>query len=485
MNWSQTSRILLVIPSGNSPKLARLDIILILRHCDHLGCQLAVVTDDRKTKSMARQFGIPTFSNVKEAQNKPWRRADYLLQNLNKKRWLTRREIPPVNVLAEKRKDLQSKSTLQKLHWALRYGIFTIGVLSIITLVFLLLPSAEIMISPEISHLSTTLNLTAKSDIDTPSVTGNIPLYWQEVAIESKGTITATGTILIPDEPARGSVVLTNQTDETVVVPKGTIVMTSESPTVRFATNNEIILSPTNISTTVEITAQDAGEKGNVHAGKINTIEGPLSFRLTVINPEPTSGGRSRLASSPSEQDKSMLYEQLTNNAIISAQKEFKLLYGETMIALEAPVHKEDQLIEFTPDGNEPSDFLELHLIQVFSIPAIYQSDLNAVAKNAISAMVPDRHSYLPDSIQVTNLTTPKRRSDTTFTWQAAIKCAIQPTISSDSLIQSIMGQPIQIASQIMLKNLSLASPPTIHITPSWWQRIPFLPFRITISVKN
>ncbi len=74
MGWSQAGRVVLVWPTRGRLLNHRLDLVLILRHSQSLGVQIALVTKDPEVRFQARSLGIPIYKTVRQAQAARWRR---------------------------------------------------------------------------------------------------------------------------------------------------------------------------------------------------------------------------------------------------------------------------------------------------------------------------------------------------------------------------------------------------------------------------
>ena len=74
--WGQTGRIVLVWPARGRVLTRRLDLLLLLRQSQSMGIQLALVVSDPDVRYHARQLGISTFNNLRQAQKARWKRPE-------------------------------------------------------------------------------------------------------------------------------------------------------------------------------------------------------------------------------------------------------------------------------------------------------------------------------------------------------------------------------------------------------------------------
>ena len=76
------------------------------------------------------------------------------------------------------------------------------------------------------------------------------------------------------------------------------------------------------------------------------------------------------------------------------------------------------------------------------------------------------------------------------FKERATAACRLRrrrPNCRSRSQLPGIQpaSQPASQASQRLAAALPLAAPPELRLFPSWWPRLPFLPFRITVTTLS
>jgi hypothetical protein len=301
IGWGQTGRILLVWPGRGRVLTRRLDLVLLQRHSQSLGAQLALVTADPEVRFQANLLGISTFSSLRQAQASRWKRP---------RRQKTGRFRPTEEarqILAGGR----PRSRPAELAPLPRLGFFSLGVLAVLSIAAALFPSAEVQLSPARELQEIRLAVQASRSIQRVSLAGSVPIQTVNAIIEGRDQIEPTGTAQVPEQIATGEARFTNLTDRPVSIPAGTIVSTLGAP-VRFATDDEgRVPAGPGQSLTLAITSLRPGRAGNLAAGRIQAIEGPLGVDLTVSNPEPTSGGSDRPGPAPTSRDRDQLRERL------------------------------------------------------------------------------------------------------------------------------------------------------------------------------
>jgi hypothetical protein len=73
LTWRQASRVLLIWPHRGQVLSRRLDLVLLLRHCQALGIQLALVTGDPDVRYYAQELSISVFGSAEQAQRARWK----------------------------------------------------------------------------------------------------------------------------------------------------------------------------------------------------------------------------------------------------------------------------------------------------------------------------------------------------------------------------------------------------------------------------
>ena len=169
-----------------------------------------------------------------------------------------------------------------------------------------------------------------------PNYSGSIPAYERMIFIENAAFGDAEGVREIPEGYASGNVTFTSLTNETLLLPEGTVLTTLGENPVRFQTSADLLLENGVQDTgSIGIIALQPGEKGNVTAGEIIAITGDLGVKATVINLEPLEGGYSKEILIVSEEDVNRLENSLINESNDLVRSEFTRNIAEGEILLE------------------------------------------------------------------------------------------------------------------------------------------------------
>jgi hypothetical protein len=482
MGWGQTTRVLLVWPLQASILNRRLDLLLLKRHSEVLGSQLALVTRDREVRYHASQLEIPVYKSIRDAEQSRWLRPRRRQKSHTTDPDSISKENRSISDLAA----LQAAAHPATPRWlrnpVVRITFFTLGVLSMLAIVAIFVPSAEIYLTPATKRDQATIRVSASPDNKTMELSGAVPAYWLTSIVEGRGVTPSSGETLIPRQSASGRVTFINLTDEDIFVPVGTIVSTQDVPPIRFATREAVTVPTGPEGATVLINALLPGSSGNVAAEKIVAIEGPLGLNLTVINNRNTSGGTDFTAAAPTEADYQLVHEQLVSSLEATAMSELSIYLenGDILLSSAPSVH---QTLEetYTPDIDQPADQLELKLRLEFQIPYAAGADLYQLGQAVLDRQIPENFTPRPETLQITQLTQPVSPELGEATWKILAEWQLGAKLNETQAVSLVLGLSPQQASQQLLDQMPIEDSPKIQLTPSWWPRLPILPFRIKI----
>lgn len=484
MNWGQTGRILLVWPERGRLLNRRLDLVLLQRHSAALGAQIALVTRDPDVKTYARELAIPVYKNLRLAQNAHWRLPRGLRRNRSAFSSPPRR---PQDFRIRERSELPSppppalgeplRSPL------LRILAFSLGVLAVLAIVAVLLPAAEIRLQPETRRQSVELLVRADPALSAVNFSGIVPARRQTIVVEGREYLPVTGELSLPGEFATGRVRFTNLTTQEVAIPAGTVVRTTGPEPVRFATTVAGSV-PAGEGRTVllPVRAVDPGSRGNLDADQLVAIEGELGTRLTATNPQRTTLGSDRLLPAPSPADREGLEEKLLDTLRDSALRELQanLQPGDLLLPDSLRV---TQVLDstFDPAGDEPADALSLNLRLECEALVVPGEALQALAVAALDANLPGGFTPQAASLEVRHLTGPQPAGEV-YQWRLQANRQIQAQVSAARAVSQVLGADIVTAQNQLAASLPVSASPQILLRPSWWPRMPVLPFRIQVS---
>ncbi|HEX9386666.1 MAG TPA: hypothetical protein VF918_10145, partial [Anaerolineales bacterium] len=155
MSWAKTPRILLVWPKYEKVTLRQVDLKVLQRHALSLGAQLGLVTRARRVREDAEALKIPVFESTGQAQRVAWPKP--------RRRKLAHHA--PRKDLREQREQVLSEEKQWRTHPVTRVGAFLLGVSSVLILVALFIPRAQVILQPKSKIQSIVLPVTASSSV--------------------------------------------------------------------------------------------------------------------------------------------------------------------------------------------------------------------------------------------------------------------------------------------------------------------------------
>ncbi len=482
MGWNQAGRILLVYPEGHHTLGRRLDLELLQRRSRSLGAQLSIVTDDPEVKDQARQVGIPIFSSIQKAQKSPWK-IDH------------RARVPelsslhldePTPDLEELRKAAHPEASKYLTYPGTRLAFFLLGVLALLSIAAVLVPSAEIQLLPENKTQELTINVHAKPGIDSVNFSGQIPARRITVIVEGRGSTRTTGILRVPLEYAQGRVQFTNLTDQGIGIPADTVVRTLNEPTVRFATTRDAQLLPgVGESVIVAVMALEPGESSNLEPDQLVAIESDLGASMTATNPYQTWGGKDSILAMATPFNREQLYKSMETDLRHTAIEEMNRTVPTGDIIFTPTITISQVLAQdFNPEEDLPSEQISLNLRIEYEALSASRHDLERIAEYALDAGLPEMYISKPATLQITSITLPESDEQGGMQWEIRARRQMQSNILVSQAINQSLGLSPELAARTLKNTLPVQGEPVILVTPGWWPRLPVLPFRFEVSIQ-
>ncbi len=487
MGWGQTGRVVLVWPNRGRILTRKLDLVLLQRHSATLGAQLALVTTDLDVCFYARQLHIPVFKTLKEAQSVHWRSS-------RRRKFMLQRQAPRPDFQALKEQIHPSTAGWQQKPLT-RIGFFSLGFISFLAILAILVPGARISLSPLRQIQESTLLVSASPSYQSINLSGELPAQVKSMIVEGQGVLTTTGTVYVPENTATGYVRLTNLTEEPVEAPKGLIITTLNNKEgqlpVRFATTSDgRVPAGSGKSISLPVRALSPGSQGNQPAGSLAAIEGPLGLTLACSNLLPTSGGTDRAAPGPAPSNYRQLEEKLVGSLRQTALNELSSTLAKGDLVITPTLILSDTLGKtFDPPQDpgtisQPAEQLRLTLQARFRVMVVSATDLQQLSNRILTANLAKGFNPLSDTLQVEQLTTPQLEGSSVARWQIRIRRVLQAQLDPIQAIRLSLGLSPDQATQALSTTMLLNGAPGITIYPAWWPRLPVMPFRISIEMQ-
>ena len=476
LSWAKTPRILLVWPKYEKVTLRQVDLKVLQRHAASLGAQLGLVTRARRVRADAEALGIPVFESAGQAQKIAWPIVTH-----------TRlpERIPDKN-LREQREQAQVKEDAWRTHPITRVLALSIGVLSVLALVAVFIPRAQVVLKPVTQTQSISISVNANPTVKSVLITGSVPIYEKRIVVDGSQSVLVTGQGSVPQSKAKGAVEFRNLTKKAVTVPKGTVVQTADN--ILFVTTQDgFVAAGVGKKVAVLIEAEEAGKSGNLDSDMISVVGGALALSLSVTNPSPTAGGRELSSVQASDADrarvKDLVMKNLEEQALQNLSNELKpgdLLFQPTLMVSQTLSEKYD------PPAGAAGTKLTLTMQVEYSVQYASASDLTKLATLAMNANLPEGFRAAPasDTVTVKPLTNPFFAEDKSLHWTMSAERTIAQSINAAQVTQLVLGYGVKKAQANLDKNLPAISSPKIQLSPSWWPVVPLLPFRISVVTQ-
>jgi hypothetical protein len=464
ISWARGSKVVLVWPRHGRPLDRRLDLTVVQRHASRLDLELGLVTFEPEIIAHAEQLNISMFDSLEKLPPGTWSEPTDLM--------IPHRERSSLAELREAR-DADS-GTLVRLGERGRIIAVGVSIIAVLALAISILPSAKIVMAPTGIPIERNLSIW----VDPLPASSSSMVQGQPVSAEISGVkrVETTGRIRLPLAAATGELQFINRTDEEISIPAGTGLRAGE---VRFLTSEGADLEPgADSSIILAIEAVEPGISGNVAAGAIDSVEGPLGFLVTASNLEPTRGGRDQVAGAVGVRDMELVRQDLelellesAGNALVAElNRGYQLIPGSLRVT---EVVDERYDIEL----GEAAESLGLTLVLKieglgYSVPLVREA-----AEQELLSALPKNRMLIPGTLSL-------KAVDALADWPSmevlfAVEGALAKTIDRDRLRQFVLGDPKTQAAARLEQLLGLEQAPLIQTTPSWMPWVPWLGMRI------
>ncbi len=308
----------LIVPAGSIALRSELDLVLLRRWADALALDLVLVIEDPELASLARAVGLRTASAGGRLVHGGAQRvrADFrghtgLAAGVAPEPPSTRvpggggsRIVPTLPALSD---------------WKQHVALLAVGTAAALVLFLglaLAVPSATVLLSPKGDTASEELEVVASTSVQQVDYDqARVPAQTVQIEVIGEDVTQTTGKRSTADKHATGDVVLVNKTTSEVTVPKGTVVRTAGSETLKFYTLLDVVVPGAYGATArVPVEAAEAGPQGNVEALTIRVVEGDPSYQVEVLNDKPVQGGNEKRVSVVANEDRDRLRASLVQN---------------------------------------------------------------------------------------------------------------------------------------------------------------------------
>jgi hypothetical protein len=376
--------------------------------------------------------------------------------------------------------------------WVIGGAILALAILVGGVGVYLLLPSATIVVTPRAERMAPIpLTVVADTTATEPDpVRGVVPATDISIPVSANDTFSATGKRVALTK-ATGTVRFENlDPTSTNRIAAGSIVRTNAG--IRFRTQVTITIPAAELvgltifpsRASVKVTAFDGGPDSNVEANTIVVVPpGENSFFLKVSNPDPTSGG--------SLQEFPRVVQADIDAALAALTLKLQTAFQEAMA--DPALHPDGATVfpstgrlgEPTPDvatetlvGQEVATFA-LALSATGSVIAVDSAPVNSIAETQLRTAVTTGHELVPGSVEIVVGDAVIVGQSVSFPVQAsADQIAI---LDPAALKAAVLGKSIADAKSI----LAVFGGVVVTISPDWTDSVPTFDSRVSLTIDR
>jgi len=355
-------------------------------------------------------------------------------------------------------------------------------------------PSASVTLTPASRQVHETVTIVADpslTDIDIEH--RQMPAAVIQLEATSHVTIQTSGKEMAGTSQAQGLVTFTNLTDQPILIPLGTVVATSDTYPVRFATLIETTLPAGNqaaVQVPIQSLPEYSGTAGNVDPGAINRVEADFADQVSVTNPNATYGGAVQERRFVTAEDHARLLvlgrQQVLQNArdilLLQLSGDQFLVPGSISIIEERP-----EWTIYNAFVGDTAESVSLDLRARVQAVVVDQKQAQQVAYSALAPYIQPGLEISPEALSFTRGDIQQIEPDGRVTFLMAVSGHIAVMIDPDYVRKRVRGVSVDEAHHRLERELLLdpSRPPQIKTWPGWYRRMPILPVRITVKVNT
>ena len=476
INWSNSQRILLIIPRKMKNFPDEMGLNLLNRAATQNGAKLGLITRQRRVKEFAEHIGVSVFPSITQAERASWRDPSKKESEKNKH---------DLNSIINLRSEITRETVALSVEPPVKRVLLS-GLIILITIgVLIWIPTATVIIYPETQNQEQELEIHASTEVSQHTLTGMLPAERISMTLTGEMSKMSGGSVKVAKNKAKGEVVVTNLTIQPLVLPSGSVFSTGQPLQVKFVSLDEVELPGDGSAVNIKIEALNAGEAGNVGPGEIVILEGINGASVVVNNKEELEGGSSVTLPAPDDEDYNQLFGKLVNDLQEQAVQQSLTNTSETRLPIPESIIL-DEIVDQTrmnPIG-EPSDNLTLNITAKFSILFYDPGALKTLMNDVMDVSIPAGYTAVEDDMWFEQKVEPVIIGQDEAIWQVYAFRPIYKAYNTQKLKEMING--ITVNRAIDLINSAIPNYKSIEMNPfiSWWPITPVLPNRIKIEER-
>lgn len=487
-------RVLLAVPA--ELRMSAAEVAALRRAASDARVGLALVTADPALRALAASQGIGTFRSEERGRRARWRRLSGEPPKRLRATGPAEAVVPYAPGLFVKRSPSGFRPAAFVRAFVERPSPWwaTLGLTLCLLMLFggllyalaSVIPAATLVLTPSSEPLQVTVQLKAVQDAITDTSAGIVPAQAMSVQVSGEARTETTGRRAEPATKAKGRVVFINRTGREIRVPIGSVVSTATGNNMQFATTEEVVLVAFG-RVAVSAEAVLPGPSGNVRAGTITRVEGPLSLSLLVANEAGFSGGTTAPVGVVTEEDKIRLEAQLLEEL---KKQAFERLNERVEPGSFIPAESVTYLSlspTFTPFVGEVSPELYLSMsVQAVGL-VVDQAAANQVALLRMQAAMPPGSRLISESIRFIPGSV-VLQDQQTVGFSVIAEGMMLRAVDTEAARDLVLGKLPEQAAAVLGEQLPLAQPAEIRLGPDWLPlivptRVPMLPWRVRVLV--
>lgn len=370
-------------------------------------------------------------------------------------------------------------------NFAVLFGI--IGIIILVAGAYIFLPRAEVKIFVEPKVLEKDAQVVADPNQKTVNEDAKIiPGQIVDVEVSGSAKDSATGKRQIGD-PAKGTVVIINNTSEGQNFSAGTILTSAGG--IKFKLDNTASVSATLVDSeskskvTVTVTAVAIGADGNIPSETNLTIGNYSTSRFVAKTQGNFAGGTSKEVTVVSDTDQKRLLASLAGDLRKQAQQKLQDKFLNKKILQEA---LSENIVKksYNKNINDQANEFSLNMTVRYKGTAFDDQDLKTIVSKLVITQVPEGFK-LDLSETETQADVSKLEKDGKLIFLARFKAKLVPKIDTEKIKNQIKFKTPSKANNI-LKGMDNILGSEIHLTPSLpkvLERLPILSKNIKIEV--